>query len=45
LMIACPEEIALKLGLIDAEQVLRLAEPLAKNRYGQYLRALVDGMA
>ncbi len=45
LMIACPEEIALKLGLIDAEQVLRLAEPLAKNRYGQYLRALVDAMA
>jgi len=45
LMIACPEEIALKLGLIDAEQVLRLAEPLAKNRYGQYLMALVDGMA
>lgn len=43
LMIACPEEIAFKLGLIDAEQVMRLAKPLAKNRYGQYLTALVDG--
>ena len=37
LMIACPEEIAYRIGLIDAEQVLRLAEPLKKNGYGQYL--------
>jgi glucose-1-phosphate thymidylyltransferase len=42
LMIACPEEIAFHLGLIDAKQVIRLAEPLAKNWYGQYLLALVD---
>ena len=42
LMIACPEEIAFHLGLIDAEQVLKLAEPLAKNWYGQYLLAIVD---
>jgi glucose-1-phosphate thymidylyltransferase len=42
LMIACPEEIAFHLGLIDAKQVTRLAEPLAKNWYGQYLLALVD---
>jgi glucose-1-phosphate thymidylyltransferase len=42
LMIACPEEIAFHLGLIDAGQVIRLAEPLAKNWYGQYLLALVD---
>ena len=41
LMIACPEEIAYRLGLIDTEQVLRLAEPLKKNRYGQYLLGLV----
>jgi glucose-1-phosphate thymidylyltransferase len=42
LMIACPEEIAFHLGLIDAGQVVKLAEPLAKNWYGQYLLALVD---
>lgn len=42
LMIACPEEIAFRLGLIDAEQVLRLAEPLKKNHYGQYLIDLVE---
>jgi len=42
LMIACPEEIAFHLGLIDAKQVIKLAEPLAKNWYGQYLLALVD---
>ena len=42
LMIACPEEIAFHLGLIDAKQLARLAEPLAKNWYGQYLLALVD---
>jgi glucose-1-phosphate thymidylyltransferase len=41
LMIACPEEIAFRKGLIDAEQVLRLAEPLKKNNYGQYLIDLV----
>ncbi|MBN2018775.1 MAG: glucose-1-phosphate thymidylyltransferase RfbA [Sedimentisphaerales bacterium] len=42
LMIACPEEIAFHLGLIDAGQVRKLAEPLAKNWYGQYLIALVN---
>jgi glucose-1-phosphate thymidylyltransferase len=42
LMIACPEEIAFHLGLIDARQLTKLAEPLAKNWYGQYLLALVD---
>ncbi|NQV31687.1 MAG: glucose-1-phosphate thymidylyltransferase RfbA [Phycisphaeraceae bacterium] len=42
LMIACPEEIAFRKGLIDAEQVLRLAEPLKKNHYGQYLIDLVE---
>jgi glucose-1-phosphate thymidylyltransferase len=42
LMIACPEEIAFHLGLIDAGQVVKLAEPLAKNWYGQYLLALVS---
>jgi len=42
LMIACPEEIAFHLGLIDAKQVAKLAEPLAKNWYGQYLLNLVS---
>jgi glucose-1-phosphate thymidylyltransferase len=37
LKIACPEEIAYRLGWIDAAQVERLAAPLAKNEYGQYL--------
>ena len=41
LKIACPEEIAYRLGFIDAEQVERLAAPLAKNGYGQYLLALL----
>jgi glucose-1-phosphate thymidylyltransferase len=42
LMIACPEEIAYRMGLIDAEQVLRLAEPLKKNGYGQYLLRFIE---
>jgi glucose-1-phosphate thymidylyltransferase len=41
LKIACPEEIAYRLGLIDAEQVARLAEPLKRNGYGQYLLNLL----
>ncbi|MFZ1985363.1 MAG: glucose-1-phosphate thymidylyltransferase RfbA [Desulfatitalea sp.] len=41
LKVACVEEIAFYMGYIDASQVLRLAEPLAKNGYGQYLIDLV----
>ncbi len=37
LKIACVEEIAYHMGLIDKAQVRRLAEPLKKNEYGQYL--------
>jgi len=37
LKISCIEEIAYKKGLISAEQLLTLAEPMAKNEYGQYL--------
>jgi glucose-1-phosphate thymidylyltransferase len=42
LKICCPEEIAYRMGYIDAEQVIRLAEPLKKNSYGQYLLELVE---
>lgn len=41
LKVACPEEIAYVQGWIDAEQLLRLAAPLAKTQYGQYLQRLV----
>lgn len=40
LKVACPEEVAYRLGWIDKTQLLRLAEPLKKNAYGQYLLAL-----
>jgi glucose-1-phosphate thymidylyltransferase len=37
LKVACPEEIAFRQGWIDADQLAALAQPLAKNGYGQYL--------
>ena len=40
LKIACIEEIAYRMGYIDAEQVLRLAQPLKKNDYGKYLEQI-----
>ena len=42
LMVACPEEIAWRAGWISAQDVLRLAAPLAKSGYGQYLNSLVQ---
>ena len=41
LKIACPEEIAWRSGWIDDAQLARLAQPLAKNGYGQYLMRLL----
>lgn len=41
LKVACIEEIAYRLGYIDAEQLLRLATPLSKNGYGQYLKNIL----
>jgi glucose-1-phosphate thymidylyltransferase len=41
LQVACPEEIAFGQGWIDAEQILKLASPLSKNGYGQYLLNLL----
>lgn len=42
LKIACPEEIAYRMGYIDAEQLIRLAEPMKKNDYGWYLLKLLE---
>ena len=41
LKVACPEEIAYRKGFIDANQLASLAQPLAKNGYGQYLLRLL----
>jgi glucose-1-phosphate thymidylyltransferase len=42
LKVACPEEIAFRRGYIDAGQLQKLAAPLAKSGYGQYLLRLLD---
>jgi glucose-1-phosphate thymidylyltransferase len=42
LQVACPEEIAFNLGWIDAAQLERIAKPLSKTPYGQYLLALLQ---
>lgn len=41
LKVACVEEVAYRMGYIDAEQVRKLAEPLKNNGYGQYLLQII----
>jgi len=42
LKVCCPEEIAFQQGWIDREHLLRLAAPLAKSGYGEYLRHIAS---
>ncbi|MEZ0582841.1 glucose-1-phosphate thymidylyltransferase RfbA [Erwinia sp. STN24] len=43
LKVACPEEIAFRMGFINNKQLRELAKPYLKNDYGRYLMALVEG--
>jgi len=45
LKVACPEEIAYRRGYIDAAQLEKLAAPLKKNAYGQYLLRLLSDLS
>ncbi|WP_412067557.1 glucose-1-phosphate thymidylyltransferase RfbA [Rubrivirga sp. IMCC43871] len=40
LMVACPEEVAYRMGFIDRQQLAALGDALAANAYGQYLQSL-----
>ena len=42
LKVACLEEIAYRMGYIDKEQLIKLAQPLKKNDYGKYLLRLAE---
>ncbi len=44
LKVACIEEIAFERGYINKEQLIELAQPLAKNQYGQYLLRRAEGV-
>ena len=41
LKICCPEEVAFRRGYITADQLAKLAEPLKKSGYGQYLQTIL----
>jgi glucose-1-phosphate thymidylyltransferase len=43
LKIACPEEVAFRIGAIDADQLRKLAKPLRNSTYGRYLLSVADG--
>src|SRR5664280_437489 len=42
LKVSCPEEVAYRMGFISSEELMRLAEPLMKNDYGQYLMQIAQ---
>ena len=42
LYVSCIEEIAYRRGFIDREQLLKLAQPLMKTEYGQYLQTIAE---
>ena len=42
LIVACPEEIAYRLGYISADELLRLAHPIRKSGYGEYLITILN---
>jgi glucose-1-phosphate thymidylyltransferase len=42
LKIACPEEVAYRMGFIDRAHLLVLADELSKSTYGEYLRRIAD---
>ena len=42
LKVSCVEEIAFKRGFINREQLVKLAQPLLKNQYGQYLLRIAE---
>jgi glucose-1-phosphate thymidylyltransferase len=42
LKVACPEEVAYKMGFIDAGQVRRIARDMKGNEYGQYLERMLE---
>ena len=42
LKVACPEEVAFKMGFISAEDVLRIAATMRGNEYGQYLEQMIE---
>jgi len=44
LKVCCPEEIAFDLGYITKKQIIKLAEPMLKNDYGQYLMCLTNDL-